>query len=154
LRFLIATLAITPLRQLLSINLLRYRRAIGLLAFYYAALHLITYLVLDQGLDVSAIMADIIKRPYITIGMATFVILVPLAVTSNNAAIRRMGGQAWARLHKLVYVAAIGAVLHFILVVKSWPPEPLVYAAIVAVLLGYRLVRSLVKKPSPRRRPA
>ncbi|WP_201859865.1 protein-methionine-sulfoxide reductase heme-binding subunit MsrQ [Microvirga soli] len=154
LRFLIATLAVTPLRQLLSINLLRYRRAIGLLAFYYAALHLITYLVLDQGLDMAAIVADIIKRPYITIGMATFVILVPLAITSNNAAIRRMGGQAWAKLHKLVFVAAIGAVLHFILVVKSWPPEPLVYAAIVAVLLGYRLVRSLVKKPSPRRRPA
>jgi sulfoxide reductase heme-binding subunit YedZ len=154
LRFLIATLAVTPLRQLLNINLLRYRRAIGLLAFYYAALHLTTYLVLDQGLDMSAIVADIIKRPYITIGMATFVLLVPLAVTSNNASIRRMGGQAWARLHKLVYAAAVGAVLHYILVVKSWPTEPLVYAAIVAVLLGYRLVRSMVKKPSPRRRPA
>ncbi len=154
LRFLIATLAITPLRQLFSINLLRYRRAIGLLAFYYAALHLTTYLVLDQGLDMAAIVADIVKRPYITIGMATFVILVPLAVTSNNAAIRRMGGQAWARLHRLVYVAAIGAALHYILVVKSWPTEPLVYAAIVAVLLGYRVVRSMVKKPSPRRRPA
>jgi sulfoxide reductase heme-binding subunit YedZ len=154
LRFLIATLTITPLRQLFNINLLRYRRALGLLAFYYAALHLLTYLVLDQGLDVAAIVADIVKRPYITIGMATFVILVPLAVTSNNAAIRRMGGQAWAKLHRLVYVAAIGAALHFLLVVKSWPPEPLVYAAIVAVLLGYRLIRSIVKKPSPRRRPA
>jgi sulfoxide reductase heme-binding subunit YedZ len=154
LRFLVATLTITPLRQLFNVNLLRYRRAIGLLCFYYAALHLTTYLVLDQGLDMTAIVADIVKRPYITIGMATFVILVPLAVTSNNAAIRRMGGQAWAKLHRLVYVAAIGAVLHFILVVKSWPPEPLVYAAIVAVLLGYRLVRSQMKKPSPRRRPA
>ncbi len=154
LRFLIGSLAITPLRQLLGINLLRYRRAIGLLAFYYAALHLITYLVLDQGLDLAAIWADIVKRPYITIGMATFVILVPLALTSNNAAIRRMGGQAWARLHRLVYVAAIGAVLHFVLVVKSWPPEPLVYAGIVAALLGYRIVRSMVKKPSPRQRPA
>ncbi len=154
LRFLIGSLAITPLRQLLGINLLRYRRAIGLLAFYYAALHLITYLVLDQGLDLAAIWADIVKRPYITIGMATFVILVPLALTSNNAAIRRMGGQAWARLHRLVYLAAIGAVLHFVLVVKSWPPEPLVYAAIVAALLGYRIARSMVKKPSPRQRPA
>ena len=154
LRFLIGSLAITPLRQLLGLNLLRYRRAIGLLAFYYAALHLITYLVLDQGLDLAAIWADIVKRPYITIGMATFVILVPLALTSNNAAIRRMGGQAWARLHRLVYLAAIGAVLHFVLVVKSWPPEPLVYAGIVAALLGYRIVRSMVKKPSPRQRPA
>jgi sulfoxide reductase heme-binding subunit YedZ len=154
LRFLIATLTVTPLRQLFNVNLLRYRRALGLLAFYYAVLHLLTYLVLDQGLDGAAIVADIVKRPYITIGMATFVILVPLAVTSNNAAIRRMGGQAWAKLHRLVYLAAIGAALHFLLVVKSWPPEPLVYAAIVAVLLGYRLVRSMVKKPSPRRRPA
>jgi len=154
LRFLIATLMVTPLRQLFNVNLLRYRRALGLLAFYYAVLHLLTYLVLDQGLDGAAIVADIVKRPYITIGMATFVILVPLAVTSNNAAIRRMGGQAWAKLHRLVYVAAIGAALHFVLVVKSWPPEPLVYAAIVAALLGYRLIRSLVKKPSPRRRPA
>lgn len=154
LRFLVATLAVTPLRQLLNINLLRYRRAIGLLAFYYALLHLVTYLVLDQGLDFALIIADIIKRPYITIGMATFAVLIPLAVTSNNTSIRRLGGQTWARLHRLVYLAAIGAVLHFILVVKSWPMEPLVYAAIVAVLLGYRLVRSLAKKPSPRRRAA
>ncbi|WP_243371532.1 protein-methionine-sulfoxide reductase heme-binding subunit MsrQ [Microvirga solisilvae] len=153
-RFLIATLTITPLRQLFSVNLLRYRRAIGLLAFYYALLHLITYTVLDQGLDFAAIGADIVKRPYITIGMATFVILVPLAITSNNLSIRRLGGQAWAKLHKLVYLAAIGAALHFILVVKSWPLEPLIYAAIVAVLLGYRLVRSLGRKPAPRRRPA
>jgi methionine sulfoxide reductase heme-binding subunit len=153
-RFLIATLAVTPLRQLFSLNLLRYRRVIGLLSFYYAVLHLVTYTVLDQGLDLAAIGADIVKRPYITIGMATFVILVPLALTSNNLSIRRMGGQAWARLHRLVYLAAIGAALHFILVVKSWPPEPLVYAAIVAVLLGYRLARSLGRRSAPRRRPA
>ncbi|WP_230530953.1 protein-methionine-sulfoxide reductase heme-binding subunit MsrQ [Microvirga roseola] len=152
LRFLVATLAITPLRQLFSINLLRYRRALGLLAFYYAALHLLTYLVLDQGLDVRAIVADIIKRPYTTIGMATFVILIPLAVTSNNASIRRMGGQAWAKLHRLVYAAAIGAILHYILVVKAWPPEPLIYAAIVAVLLGYRVWRAFFRpKPAKRR---
>jgi len=158
LRFLVATLAITPLRQLLGINLLRYRRALGLLCFYYAALHWTTYLVLDQGLDFEAIWADLVKRPYITIGMATFLILVPLAVTSNNASIRRLGGQAWARLHRLVYVAGIGAVLHFLLVVKSWPPEPLVYTAIVLALLGYRLGRSVLRKlapkPEPRRRAA
>jgi sulfoxide reductase heme-binding subunit YedZ len=154
LRFLIATLSVTPLRQLFNVNLLRYRRALGLLAFYYVLLHLTTYLVLDQGLDFAAIWADIVKRPYITIGMATFVVLVPLALTSNNAAIRRLGGQAWARLHRLVYIAVIGAALHFILVVKSWPPEPMVYAAIVAVLLGYRLVRSLGRRAEPRRRPA
>jgi sulfoxide reductase heme-binding subunit YedZ len=152
LRFLIASLAVTPLRQTFGINLLRYRRAIGLLAFYYAALHLITYVVLDQGFDWSAIWADILKRPYITIGMASFVVLVPLAITSNNASIRRLGGQAWARLHKLVYLAAAGAALHFLLVVKSWPREPLVYAAIVAGLLLYRLLRSFLKQP--RARPA
>jgi methionine sulfoxide reductase heme-binding subunit len=150
LRFIIAGLAITPLRQVAGINLLRYRRAIGLLAFYYAALHLITYVVLDQGLDWAAIWTDILKRPYITIGMASFVLLVPLAVTSNNASIRRLGGQAWARLHKLVYVAAVGAALHYILLVKSWPLEPLVYAAIVLTLLAYRLARTLTRQPRAR----
>ena len=151
LRFLIASLSVTPLRQTLGVNLLRYRRAIGLLAFYYAALHLLTYLVLDQGLDWAAIGADILKRPYITIGMATFVILVPVAVTSNNASIRRLGGQLWARIHKLVYAAAIGAALHFLLVVKSWPMEPLVYAAIVLALLAYRVVKSATRKAAPPR---
>ena len=98
---------------------------------------------LDQGLDWAAIFADIVKRPYITVGMASFVLLVPLAATSNNASIRRLGGQAWARLHKLVYIAAAGGALHYVLLVKSWPLEPLVYAAIVAGLLAYRLVRRL-----------
>jgi len=143
LRFLIACLAITPLRQTMSINLLRYRRQIGLLAFYYAVLHLTTYLVLDQGLDISAIIADIVKRPYITIGMAAFVLLVPLAVTSNNASVRSLGGKLWARLHKLVYIAIVLGAVHFIMVVKAWPMEPLVYAGLVAMLLGYRAVRAL-----------
>jgi methionine sulfoxide reductase heme-binding subunit len=150
LRLLIAGLTVTPLRQLVGINLLRYRRALGLLAFYYVCLHLTTYLVLDQGLDFAAIWADIVKRPYITVGMASFLLLVPLALTSSNAAIRRMGAQAWARLHKLVYVAAAGGALHFILLVKAWPLEPLVYAAIVAGLLAYRLVRRISKQPRAR----
>ena len=153
LRFLVATLAVTPLRQLLGVNLLRYRRAIGLLAFYYAALHLITYVVLDQGLDFQAIWADIVKRPYITIGMASFVLLVPLALTSNNLSIRRLGAQAWNRLHKLVYLAAAGGALHYVMLVKAWPLEPLVYAAIVAALLAYRLIRALAR-PARARRPA
>jgi len=145
LRFLVASLAITPLRQLVGINLIRYRRALGLLAFYYAVLHLTTYLVLDQGLDLGAIVADILKRLYITIGMTAFVILVPLAVTSNNLAIRRIGAPAWNRLHRWVYLAVILAVLHFLLSVKV-PIEPLLYAALVAVLLGYRFVRSMLRK--------
>ena len=139
LRFLVVCLAVTPLRRLTGLSLLRYRRAIGLLAFFYATLHLTTYLVLDQGLDLPAIWADIVKRPYITVGMAAFLILVPLAATSNNLAIRRLGGAAWARLHRWVYLAAGLAAVHFIMVVKSWPPEPLVYAAILAGLLAYRL---------------
>jgi sulfoxide reductase heme-binding subunit YedZ len=147
LRFLLVSLTITPLRQLAGLNLLRYRRAFGLLAFYYAVLHLTTYLVLDQGLDFDAILADILKRLYITIGMACFVVLVPLAATSNTLAIRRIGGKAWQRLHRLVYLAAILAVLHFLMSVKSWPLEPVTYAALVAILLGYRLARSLRPRP-------
>lgn len=150
LRFLIAALMVTPLRALLGINLIRYRRQLGLLAFYYALLHLLTYLVLDQQLDWAAILADILKRPYITVGMAAFVILVPLAVTSNNASIRRMGAAAWARLHRLVYVAAALAAAHFVLVVKSWPPEPLVYAGIVAALLAWRAWMAWGPKAPPR----
>lgn len=146
LRFLIVTLAITPLRQLAGVNLLRYRRALGLSAFYYALMHLMTYLVLDQRLDFDVIGADIIKRSYITIGMTCFVVFLPLAVTSTNLAIRRLGGRAWQRLHRFVYLAAILAVLHFLMSVKSWPIEPVTYALIVAILLGYRLARSLMRE--------
>jgi methionine sulfoxide reductase heme-binding subunit len=140
LRFLILSLTITPLRRLGGPNLVRYRRAIGLLAFFYAVFHLLVYVVLDQGLDLTAIWQDILKRPYITIGMLAFAILVPLAITSNNAMIKRLGAAAWQRLHRLVYVAAAAAAIHFVMVVKAWPLEPLVYAAIVASLLLFRLV--------------
>jgi sulfoxide reductase heme-binding subunit YedZ len=153
LRFLILGLAITPLRRLGGPNLVRYRRAIGLLAFYYAALHLTVYVVLDRGLDWAAIWADILKRPYITVGMLAFAILVPLAVTSNGRMIRRLGGAAWQRLHRFVYIAAAAAALHFIMLVKAWPPEPLIYAGLVALLLLFRLGvwgrKRLGTKPSP-----
>lgn len=145
LRFLIASLAITPLRHLGGPNLIRYRRAIGLLAFYYAALHLTVYMVLDQGLDVPAIVADIVKRPYITIGMLAFIILVPIAATSNGPMIRRLGAR-WQRLHRFVYLAAAAAALHFIMLEKVWPLEPLIYAALVAALLLFRLA-SAMRKP-------
>jgi sulfoxide reductase heme-binding subunit YedZ len=153
LRFLILTLAITPLRRLGGPNWIRYRRTLGLLAFYYALMHLSVYLVLDRGLDLAAIWADIVKRPYITVGMLAFTILVPLAATSNNASIRRLGGAAWARLHKFVYVAIAAAALHFIMLVKVWAVEPLIYAAIVAALLAYRLVIYL-RPRQPKRRAA
>jgi sulfoxide reductase heme-binding subunit YedZ len=146
LRFLIATLAITPLRRLGLANLIRYRRALGLLAFYYAALHLSVYIILDQSLDPGGIWADIVKRPYITVGMLAFTILLPLAVTSNSAMIRRLGGTAWQRLHRLVYIAAAAAVLHFIMLEKSWSGELVLYAVLIAGLLGFRLLG--------RRRPA
>lgn len=152
LRLLIATLAVTPLRQLFSINVLRYRRQLGLLAFFYAALHLAAYFLLDQSLDLEVVIADIVKRPFITIGMAAFVLLVPLAVTSNNASIRKMGAQGWARLHRLVYPVAALVAVHFIMSVKSWPMEPLVYAAIVAALLLYRVARAI--NPPAAKRPA
>jgi methionine sulfoxide reductase heme-binding subunit len=151
LRFLVLTLAITPLRRLGGPNWVRYRRTLGLLAFYYAVMHLSVYLLLDKDLDLAAIWADIVKRPYITVGMLAFTILVPLAVTSNSTSIRRLGGAAWARLHKLVYVAISAAALHFVMLVKVWAVEPLVYAAIVATLLGYRLGAYLMK---PQRRRA
>ena len=138
LRLLIATLCITPLRQIFSINLLRYRRALGLLAFYYVLMHLTVWLVLDRGLDLHAVFADILRRPYITIGMLALVLLTPLAVTSNNWSIRRMGGKAWAKLHKLVYVAIALGAIHFIMVKKVWLAEPLIYAGIVALLLAWR----------------
>jgi sulfoxide reductase heme-binding subunit YedZ len=152
LRFLIAGLAITPLRRLGGPNLVRYRRAIGLLAFYYAALHLAVYMLLDQGLDLAAIWADIVKRPYITVGMLAFTVLVPLAATSNGPMIRRLGAAAWQRLHRLVYLAAAAGALHFIMLVKSWPAEPVIYAGLVVVLLLFRLGLRLQKRAKPARR--
>ncbi len=158
LRFLILALCITPVRQLFGINLLRYRRALGLSAFWYALIHLLVWLFLDRQLEMQAIIADIIKRPYITIGMAAFAILIPLALTSNRFSIRKLGGVGWARLHKLAYVATALAALHFVMVVKSWPPEPLIYSAIVATLLLFRAVQAARLKrradPVPVPRPA
>lgn len=151
LRFLIASLAITPLRQLGGPNLIRHRRTIGLLAFYYAALHLSVYMLLDKQLDVASIIADIIKRPYITVGMLAFVVLIPLAATSNAPMIRRLG-TGWRKLHRLAYLAAAAGAIHFIMLVKVWPAEPLIYAAIVAALLLFRLVRAVRPVPSGRSR--
>lgn len=149
LRFVILGLAISPLRRLGGPSLIRYRRAIGLLAFYYALAHLVVYLTFDRQLDFASIGADIIKRPYITAGMMSFAILVPLAVTSNATMIRRLGAAAWQKLHRWVYAAAALAALHFILLVKSWPAEPVIYALLVALLLGFRLVDSVRKRFVP-----
>lgn len=147
LRFLVAGLAITPLRRIGGPNLVRYRRAIGLLAFFYAVLHLTVYVVLDRSLDWPAIWGDIVKRPFITVGMLAFLILVPLAITSHNAMIKRLGASAWQKLHKWVYASALLAAVHFVMVVKSWPPEPLIYLALVAALLLFRVVDRSRKTP-------
>lgn len=146
LRFLILGLAITPLRRLGGPSLIRYRRAIGLLAFYYASAHLAVYAILDRGLDLASIWADIVKRPYITVGMLAFAILIPLAVTSNATMIRKLAGGAWQRLHRWVYVAAALAALHFLLLVKSWPAEPVIYATLVALLLAFRAGHAFWRK--------
>ena len=139
LRFLVAGLAITPLRRMTGLNLINYRRALGLTAFNFAVLHFFTYAWLDQGLDLGAIWGDIVKRPYITIGMLSLLILVPLAATSNAVMVRRIGSQSWSALHKWVYLAVAAAALHFILLVKSWPAEPLIYAGLVAAMLLWRV---------------
>lgn len=140
LQFLVATLAITPLRRWIGLSLLRFRRALGLIAFAYVCLHVAVWLVLDvQG--VMPALAETVKRPFITIGMAAFLMLVPLALTSTDAALRRMGPAAWRRLHLLVYPAALAGALHYLLLVKAWPPEPFIYLALILLLLALRLPR-------------
>lgn len=153
LQLLIATLAVTPLRDLTRINLLRFRRWMGLMAFYYAALHLAVWLVLDRQFGWTQVLGDLTKRPYIILGMAAFLMLVPLALTSNDRALRRLGGARWRRLHRLAYPATALAAIHFVWLVKAWPPEPLAYAAGVALLLLYRPVQARARTRA-RTRPA
>lgn len=152
LRFLIATLCITPLRDIFGLNWLRYRRALGLLAFWYVVMHFSTYLILDKYLDFPTIVADIAKRPFITIGMAAFVLLVPLALTSNTWSIRKLGPR-WNKLHKLVYIIAAAGALHFAMSVKVVGPEQLIYIALVTLLLAWRLVRSRFNQARRRQAP-
>jgi len=139
LQVLIASLLITPIRKWTGVNLIRYRRAIGLVGFFYILLHLLVWLGLDIQLRWSEIWADILKRPYITIGMLGFLVMVPLAVTSNNAAVRRLGAAAWQRLHKLAYLAVAAGAVHYMMVVKAWPLEPVLYCVGVAALLLLRV---------------
>ncbi|MCF8487116.1 MAG: protein-methionine-sulfoxide reductase heme-binding subunit MsrQ [Rhodobacteraceae bacterium] len=146
LQFLIASLCITPLRRI-GLNLIRFRRALGVLAFVYIALHFSAWVVLDMGLRWNEITADLIKRPYIIIGMVGLLCLAPLAATSTNAAIRKIGPTRWKRLHRLAYVAGTAGALHFVVLVKGWQLESLLYAAVVGALL-------LVRVWSPRARLA
>jgi sulfoxide reductase heme-binding subunit YedZ len=139
LQFLLASLAVSPLRRL-GLNLIRFRRALGLLAFAYVSLHLVAWVWLDMGLRWSEMAADLWKRPYIIAGMVGFAALFPLALTSTNAAIRRMGPVAWGRLHKLAYLAILAGILHFVLLSKVWTTEVLVYAGLAMGLLAIRLL--------------
>lgn len=137
LQLLILGLCITPLRRFAGLNLIKFRRTLGVLAFSYATLHLMVWAVLDvQTLD--RVIADIVKRPYVTIGMAGFALLVPLALTSNNWSVRKLGGQ-WRRLHKLTYVAVLLGGVHYIWLAKGIQPEPLLYMAVILGLLALRL---------------
>ena len=148
LNLLLLTLAVTPVRELTGQpQLLRLRRMLGLFAFFYVVLHFTIYLVLDLELNFTTLGADIAKRPYITIGFTALLLLIPLAITSTNRMMRRLG-RRWQSLHRLVYVIAILGVWHFYWQVKRDVREPLIYAGILAVLLGYRLVRARMRRQS------
>jgi sulfoxide reductase heme-binding subunit YedZ len=138
LKLLVLGLSVTPARRHLGLNLLRFRRAIGLLTFYYVICHLLVWLFLDVQIA-SEIWADIVKRPYVTVGMLAFVLMLPLAMTSNDWSVRRLG-PTWRRLHKLTYPIALLGVLHFIMLTKGFPIEPLAYLAAILVLLALRLL--------------
>lgn len=139
--FLSLTVAVTPLRKIFGINsLVKYRRMLGLFAFFYGALHLLTYVWFDRLFNLISVGQDVVRRPFILVGMTAFLLMVPLAITSTNKMIKRIGGKRWAQLHRLVYVAAIAGVVHFWMLVKSDTRLPLTFAFILLFLLGYRLL--------------
>lgn len=144
LRFLAITLAVTPVRQLSGVGALaKYRRMFGLFTFFYACLHVSTWVGVDWFFDVPAMLEEVVKHKYILVGMATFLTLIPLALTSTNGWVRRLGGKRWARLHRLVYVAAIGGTVHYLWAVKKDTLFPLAYLATFLLLLGYRAIYAL-----------
>ncbi len=145
LKLIVAVLAVTPLRRFAGINLIRYRRAIGLVAFSYVVLHLLAWIVLDMGLLWAQALKDIAKRPYVTLGMTGLVLMIPLAVTSNDWAVRQLGGVRWRQLHRLTYPAALAGAIHYLWLVKTWQVAPVLYFLAVLALLGLRVI--------PRKRP-
>jgi sulfoxide reductase heme-binding subunit YedZ len=149
--FLILSLAVTPLRKMLGLPwMVKFRRMLGLFGFFYAGLHLLTYIWFDKFFDVKAVVEDIGKRPFITIGMASFILLVPLAITSTQKMVKRLGGRTWNRLHKLAYVAAAGGVLHYYMLVKADTREPLLFGAALALVLVYRIVNRYLPRYTER----
>ena len=149
---LFVSLAVTPLRQLSGAHwLIKLRRMLGLFAFFYGCLHLLTYVWFDKFFNLPEIVRDTWKRPFIFVGMASWLLLVPLAVTSTNAMIKRLGGKRWQRLHRLVYLIAAGGVIHYWLIVKADTRIPLTFGAVLAALLGYRLVKAYWPKSTPKK---
>ncbi|MCY3673851.1 MAG: protein-methionine-sulfoxide reductase heme-binding subunit MsrQ [Paracoccaceae bacterium] len=146
LQLIILTLLISPIRRWTGVSLLKFRRAIGLVSFYYICSHMLVWIAIDQGWNINTIIEEIIKRPFITVGMFGFLTMVPLAITSNNYSIRRLGALVWNKIHRLVYLAGAAGVIHYLLVVKAWPMEPIVYTLIVALLLAIRLWWKINKK--------
>jgi sulfoxide reductase heme-binding subunit YedZ len=151
--FLLLTLTVTPARKLLGLpELIRFRRMLGLFAFFYVCLHFVTYIWLDKFFDLHDMAKDVVKRPFITVGFTGFVLLIPLAVTSTRKMIQRLGGKRWQWLHRLIYLSAIAGVVHFYWLVKRDETLPLTYGGILVVLLGYRVIArlpSLVSRPQP-----
>ena len=149
LRFILITLCVTPLRKLLALpELIRFRRMLGLFAFFYGCLHFTTYIWLDKFFDLKEVWKDIAKRPYITVGFLAFVLLIPLAITSTAGWIRRLGGRRWQSLHRAIYISSVAGVIHYYWLVKSAVLRPLAYGAVVAVLLLWRLAAKFSSGPS------
>jgi methionine sulfoxide reductase heme-binding subunit len=151
LRFVLITLAVTPIRRVTGWNtIIRFRRMLGLFAFFYGSLHFLTWAVIDQGLALQFIGADIAKRPYITVGFLGFSLMIPLAITSTAGWIRRLGGKRWQMLHRAIYLTAVCGVIHYLWLVKSDINRPLTYGAILAVLLAIRVWYAWRPKPKPK----
>ncbi|HEY0761969.1 MAG TPA: protein-methionine-sulfoxide reductase heme-binding subunit MsrQ [Pyrinomonadaceae bacterium] len=148
--FLSLTVAVTPLRKIFGINsLVKVRRMLGLFAFFYGTLHLLTYVWFDRQFNLLSVVQDVAKRPFILFGMTAFVLMVPLAITSTNKMVKRLGGKRWAMLHRLVYLSAIAGVVHFWMLVKSDISLPLTFGFIVLFLLGYRLLAKYAPASQP-----
>ena len=148
--FLSLTVAVTPLRKIFRINsLVKVRRMLGLFAFFYGALHLLTYISFDRQFNILSMGQDIVRRPFILAGMTASILMVPLAITSTNKMVKRLGGKRWGNLHRLVYLAAITGVVHFWMLVKSDVRLPLTFAFILVFLLGYRLIERYAPTPQP-----
>ena len=146
--FLTISLAVTPVRRVTGANwLVTLRRTLGLFAFFYGSLHLLTYVAFDRFLDLKSVPADVLKRPFIAVGMMALLLMIPLALTSTNRMVKRLGGKAWGRLHRIVYLAGVAGVVHYWMLVKADTRLPLTFAFVLAVLLGYRLLIRFAPPP-------